>query len=320
MIDPRRIAVYIAGDSKIFFPALVAFDSIQKYNRHLPFDYYMVFEGEGLTPQMKRSLLQRDIAFIDTAELEEHGTVDDLPVMGENRWPKHVFYNWLVPLKLHAADYKYAIKADYDLLCVGPYDLDDVQNPGNTIAALEFEVDLPAEGVKAEHLRDIVNPKRASYYNAGFVAINLDRYMAADTFGKFKTAYARIHADGNKVINAEQAALSIVAAKDSTPIKRLDASYNQRIVYPPRIDDEGQPIIRNIHYLTQNKPWLPPNFSYLDHYVKIGRTTVYMYRSIWQRYAAGVEGFSDFVDIKPDSDLDSIVIMTKVLQAHLKSP
>lgn len=316
MANPNRIAVYIAGDSKIFFPGLVAFDSIQKYNRHLPLDYYMFFEGEGLTHKMELSLMQRDITFVDIAKLEEHGTVDDLPVMGENRWPKHVFYNWLVPNMLHSAGYKYAIKADYDLLCVGSYDLKDVKNPDNTIAGLVFDLDLANEGVAPEHLTDFENPARAPYYNAGFVAINLDRYVEADTFRRFKTVYAEIHADGAKVINAEQAALAIVAAKDTTPLKRLDQSYNQRIVYPPRLDGDGKPIIRNIHYLTHNKPWLPPNFRYLDRYVKIGRTTVFIYRSIWLRYAAGIEGFRDYVQIKPDSELDTIGIMSKILTAH----
>jgi lipopolysaccharide biosynthesis glycosyltransferase len=319
MIDPRRIAVYIAGDSNIFFPALVAIDSIQRHNQHLPFDYFMSFEESGLTDQMRFSLTKRNITFVDVDSLGEHGTVDDLPLMGESRWPKHVFYNWLLPNYLHAVGYQYALKVDYDLLCVEMYELSDVRFPDNTMAGLTFDLNLLGEGVAPEHLTDLPDPEHTPYYNAGFVPINLARYVEQDTFGRFKDVYMRIQSGGKKIANAEQAALAIVGTMDPTPIHRLDAAYNQRITLLPALTPKAKPILKNIHYLTHNKPWLPVDFRYLSGYVKIKRTGVYLYRNIWLNYASEIEGFSDFVKVRPHTDLQTIGIMAKVLDAHYRA-
>lgn len=316
-----RIAVYVAGDAGIYFPGLVALTSIQKHNASHPFDYYMCFDGPDLTSEMADALAKHDIHFVDTADLNEYGDVHTLPAMGERRWPVHVFYNWVIPQWLHDQGYQTAIKADYDLLCTGRYYMPDIHPGEHTIAALTFPVDLIGQGVPTGSLTEagiaVENGKAAApYYNAGFVTINLKRFVGADTFTEFRRVYQSIHKDGAKVVNAEQAALAIVAYQDDMPLKSIPEPYNQRIVHLPALDAEGMPVLKNVHYLTQNKPWLPPDYRYLKGYTETGRTAVYLYRNLWHEYAHTLEGYSSRYGATPPKALEILGMHTEILRAY----
>ena len=70
----QNIAVYIAGDSGIFFPGLVALCSVRQNNAVHAFDYYMCFDGVDLTAEMNSLLMKYDITFVDTAKLAVYGS------------------------------------------------------------------------------------------------------------------------------------------------------------------------------------------------------------------------------------------------------
>lgn len=317
----ERHAVYVAGDANIFFPAVVALKSIQDANPNARFDYYMSFDAVDLTAAMRRILDKYGIYFVDTAELYEYGRVDDIESMRERRWPKHVFYNWLFPMWLKDKSYHFTIKADYDLLCVGGYEVEELLPVSGMFAAFQFSLDILREGVTKESAAKFNLPNQGTkslipYFNAGFVGINTRRYHEVGAFERFKYIYREIHEGGARVTNAEQAALAILAFEEGSGIKPIPESYNRRITTFPDVDGDGDPLIHNIHYLTHNKPWNKPDFTYLDRYAKIGRTAVYIYRDIWHHYARRVDGYDAFVQAQVNHPLQQLGVMTRVLRAY----
>lgn len=317
-----RIAIYVAGDHNIFFPALVALDSIKKNNQDHPFDYYMSFSSVHLTDRMKQILATHDITFIDVEEFNTHGSVAGLSAMHENRWPEEIFYNWIAPFHFAAQGYEYALKVDYDILCLSEYELPKLTNPDSTFTGLAWDLDLTKQGLTNSHLEALDIPdfpaERVAYFNAGFVAINLKRYVEQDTYNKFKTIYALLQSQETTVNMAEQVALSVTAYLDPSPVARLDETYNTRITVLPRMSPDKQPIIRNIHYITQNKPWRPVDFRYLEGYTKSDKTCLYMYRNAWLRYASGIDGFSEFIDVSPPSELETIGMYSQIFASHYR--
>lgn len=317
-----RIAVFIAGDYNIFFPSVVALDSIREHNRNHPFDYYISFSAEHLTERMKQILDAREITFIDVEEFSQYGSVAGLSPMHENRWPEEIFYNWIAPLYFASHGYEYALKVDYDILCLGEYELPRLTNPANTFTGLTWDLNLIKEGLTDSHLQALnisdFTPEKVPYFNAGFVAINLKRYTESDTYNQFKRIYSLIQSQATAVNMTEQVALAITAYLDPSPVARLDETYNTRITVLPRLSNDKQPIIRNIHYITQNKPWRKVDFRYLDGYTKSRKTCLYMYRNVWLNYAAEIDGFSEFIEIGPPSEIETIAMYAQIFASHYR--
>lgn len=316
-----RVAVYIAGDHNIFFPAIVTIASIKQHNAHHPFDFFISFKGEHLTGRMKQILDEHEIDFIDVSEFDQYGSVSGLALMRENRWPEEIFYNWIAPAHFHKMGYEYALKVDYDILCLGPYELSRLLNPDCTFTALTWDVNLRKDGFTNEHADALnlpeMNPDSVPYFNAGFVSINLHRYVSGDLYEIFKSTYSTIQSVGNEVNMLEQIALAVTAFRDPGTVSRLDESYNTRITTLPRMH-AGLPNIRNIHYITQNKPWRPVDFRYLNGYTKAHKTCLYMYRDAWTNFAAKIDGYAEFVDVKPPTALETIGMYTEIFSSHYR--
>lgn len=317
-----RIAVYVVGDSRIFFPGLVALRSVQDNNVSNPFDYFMCFDGKDLTGEMDAVLREHDIRFVDIAVLHDYGSVDDLTLMEEQRFPAHVFCNWLFPYWLHDLGYQEALKVDYDLLCVDRYYLPELMPGAMTVSALKFDADLVRTGVSLEALAELDIPVAEGraivpYYNAGVVGMNVKEYVSRGTFAFFRYAYMTVLERSESVKNAEQVALAIVAYHGDG-IKGIPTAYNQRITILPELSPAGLPILKNIHYLTQNKPWLKPDYRYLNGYAKLGRTGVYIYRDMWHRYAATVPGYTKYVSAHSPSPMETLAMYTTVFMAYDK--
>lgn len=317
-----RIAVYIAGDHNIFFPAVVAIKSIQVHNPNHPFDFFISFSREHLSGRMQQILSDIGATFVDVNTLKAYGSVDGMSLMRENRWPEEIFFNWVAPYHFAALGYEYALKVDYDILCVGEYQMSRLVNPASTFSALTWDLSLFREGLTDRHLSALAMPDldatSVPYFNAGFVAINLKGYVELDLYRHFKRIYTAIESVEGSVNMTEQVALAITATVDPTPVAHLDESYNKRITSLPRLGPDKKPEIRNIHYITQNKPWKPVDFRYLDGYTKAQKTCLYMYRNTWLNFAATIPGFTDFVDIKPPTELETLSMYTEIFASHYR--
>jgi lipopolysaccharide biosynthesis glycosyltransferase len=315
---PKKIAVYIAGDSNIFFPGLVALNSIRIHNGHIPFDYFMFFEKDHLTPRMAELLETYGINFLDSTELDSFGSVEGMAVMAEKVWPAEVFNNWLAPMYFHEAGYEVAVKADYDLLCMAPYALADLAVTKETFASFTWSQNLTADGVTQETLIDLGVPPentlgRLQYFNVGFVSINTSLYVERQVFERFKEIYSRLVGQSGKVKAAEQAAIALLCSVDNLLIRHIGKDYNVRATVLPDLAGDLMPKVRNIHFLTSNKPWKPVSFAYLSAYAKDDRAGLYMYRNIWLHEASKVDCFEEFVSQRPLTDLELLGLWTRVL-------
>jgi len=316
--DSPRVAVYTAGDANIFFPALVAFKSIREHNADLPFDYFMCFDREGLTPRMSELMDRYDVRFLDTAELSRHGSIEDLALMTETVWPSEVFLNWVAPLHFAEAGYSHALKVDYDILCVAPYALADILMHSETFGGNTWGQLLLKDGITAGTLAMLGLPgyssqSRTAYFNVGFVAINLDRYVEGKVFDRFKEVYSVLQAQDGSVNVAEQAAICIIAAVDGHKVRHLGKDYNMRVTQFPELSGDLMPVIRNIHFLTSNKPWRPVSFKYLKHYITSERAGLFFYRNIWLNAASEVDGFAEFVAERPLSEMQMVGLWSRVM-------
>lgn len=322
--SPSRFAVFTAGDINILFPALIALKSIRENNLIHPLDLFIIFPLQDLTEDISEELRKRGIHYVPSEAIREHGSIDDLPLMNEGRWPKEVFDNWAAPNYFANAGYEYAIKVDYDLLCIGHYALDELMPSGSPIAGCVFPVHLKNQGVTQHALESLsLGPETPlennPYINVGFVSFNCHLYRETGFFDTFKKYYSALSSLDTPVANCEQAAISLMCSSNVTSIKNIAPSYNVRITLLPKIDlssDGPSARVKNLHYLTANKPWLPADFKYLDRYAEIGRTSVYLYRQIWLNFASKDPLFDTFVtfDCSDQKELSNLLYM---FQAHL---
>lgn len=319
----ERLAVYIAGDHNIFFPGLVTLTTIRQHNPTAPIDYFMLFEGDGLTDRMEDLLTRHDIGFIPVESLNKYGTIDDMAQMEEKAWPTEVFFNWLAPLAFWDLGYRDIVKADYDMLCVAPWVISDLRMVGADMGTTNWHQSAFGDGVLPETAAELGWTPRdekgtIDYSNVGFVAIDGRSYVQSDFFGIFKNAYQALMSQAGKVAAAEQVAFGIAIELAGLKIKKVDRSYNHRITTIPDLDKEFRPNLRNIHFLTSNKPWRPLSFKYMDAYAKDVRAGLFLYRNLWLKQAAHVEGFSEFVDERPLDTLNELGVAINVVKSMHK--
>lgn len=325
MTDPKssmaeRLAVYIAGDHNIFFPGLVTLATIKQHNPTAPIDLFMLFDEAGLTPRMRELLDKYGINFIPVEALSEYGRIDDMAQMQENVWPTEVFYNWLAPLKFWDMGYRDIVKADYDMLCVAPWDISELRLSGADLATTNWKQSAFKDGVLEETADSIGWVPRddkgtIDYSNVGFVAIDGRSYAQSDFFTVFKSVYQALMAQSGKVAAAEQVAFGITIELVGLKLGKIDKSYNHRVSTLPELDENYFPKIRNIHYLTSNKPWKPLTFKYMHAYAKDGRGGIFLFRNLWLKRAAHIEGFSEFVDQRPHDELNELGIALNVVKS-----
>ncbi len=270
---------------------------------------------------MAEVLKRRGICFVDSAMLIDLVGVDDLPEMSEGRWPVEVFDNWRMPVYLNSLHYKYAIKCDFDFLCLAPYDLADLQGFSETFSAVTFKLDLRREhldedAIRAANIDVTYDIAQSTYFNVGFVAVNCADYCVRNVYSEFVEKYVAFSTFDPLITNSEQAVFSFLEGSGLLSVREIDPNYNVRITTLPPVREDGRADIRNLHFLTQNKPWLPVDFRYFDRYVPIGRTSVYLYREYWLRAARADDLFDKYVHVA-DDELSLLGPMVKVLSAHI---
>lgn len=316
----ERIAVYIAGDSNIFFPGLVTLTSMKQHNPFAPIDYFMLFNADGLTGRMRALLNKHEISFIPVEHLKEFGTIDDMAQMPENVWPTEVFYNWLAPMAFWDRGYRDIVKADYDMLCVASWTISDLRMTDAHMGTTNWYQSAFADGVLPETAAKLGWSPRddkgtIDYSNVGFVAIDGRSYVRSDFFGVFKRTYQTLMNQSERIAASEQVAFGIAVELCGLKLKKVDKSYNHRVTTIPELDQHFRPNLRNIHFLTSNKPWNPLSFKYMHAYAKDGRAGLFLYRNVWLKSAARVEGFNEFVDERPLDVLNELGVALNVVKS-----
>jgi len=310
-----KVAIFVAGDKNIFFPAVIALNSIIENNPDL-FDAFISFPKKDLTNEMVDALEYYKINYIDSSLLEEESSIEDMPLMMEMNWPKEIFLNWVFPYFLLENGYEYSIKVDYDILCLDSYDIDEIIPKDNVMSGLQINVDLQGQGLNKEFLNELseeglYDKSIDSYINVGFVCINNKLYCELDFFGRLKTIYIKMLTACPQTELAEQAAVAI-ALSTTNGVFKISGEYNQRIRWASLIKPDLKPSIKNIHYITKMKPWLPLERSAIRDFTKRKQGMVFLYRSIWLHAASKSPWFNSFCSQKKLEPIEELGLTTVV--------
>ncbi|HKS14094.1 MAG TPA: glycosyltransferase [Pseudomonas sp.] len=305
-----RSAIFVAGDENIFFPALVALESMIAHNPGR-FDPYICFDRDKLTDVMVQALDYHGIKFVDSKKMEAYKTVSALKEMKEGRWPVEIFLNWALPEYFLELGYEYSIKVDYDILCVKPYDVSEMYPELAIAKGLVIDVDFVKEGVAAEALNKAaeegrVDLSKSCYLNAGFVAFDNAKCKDFNFFEKLIATYEYLSSACPDAGLTEQIALAFVLSTHKNGAEKIHPSYNHRVRWGVLVDDRLIPTARNLHYITSFKPWVPFDRTKIKHFVNIRQGVLFAYRAVWLEQAAKSPWFSSFCKESPMSQLQTL--------------
>lgn len=302
-------AVYIAGDERIMFPALVCIASIQEHNPGA-FDFFiytwMAKADEGLLNQARAA----GVKLFDLSVFESYRVPDMFVSLG-GRWPIEIFYNWLAPHHLHELGYEFSIKCDYDILCVGRYEpvrklLPEGKAVAGDIQGIDPFADVPADELDTIEALGLGSRRHKSYMNVGFLVFDNALYLSGRYFDRFRDMYVRLTATGKKYETTEQVAFAIILSADPGKVHRLPIDYNQRIRYAPRLDGDGALKTKNIHYMTFCKPWRNVSRGDLEPFFAADQGAIVPYILYWRAIASRMEAYDKHVAAPRFDALDAL--------------
>jgi lipopolysaccharide biosynthesis glycosyltransferase len=293
----KKVALYVAGDHNILFPAIVALVSFQSNNRNM-FDCFICFDGKSLTSTASTKLKSHGIKFIDAAQVKGHGEAMKIKKMSENVWPVEVNLNWCLPEHFASLGYKYSLKVDYDTLCVGPVDgLTNYFNDKLLFSALKTGADpkVPTNALSA--LKKTLGWEKSREYgiNSGIVTFNNHLCVEANFFEKYVAATEILTQECPKLFAVEQVALALIAANVGNQFILLDKQYHNRS-FAVLHQTDGQPNAAILHYASRPKPWQSLTIVDIQSILKRDYTMMFFYRDIWREAAKQVEGYQSFVE------------------------
>ena len=294
----EKIALFIAGDERIYFPALVTILSIKNHNRR-KFDYFLCFDEQNLTHSMSEELMGYEIHFIHNKTFQEYEIEQTFRSMSEGRWPVKIFYNYVLPIYLEKLGYKYSIKADYDLLCIGEYDLESIMPIDKTIGGLTTKVNLFNEGVTQKTFDTLKSEGKLSsnwtdYMNVGFITFNNKNFTKNKCFEYFVDIYKYLAQTNPEAKLLEQIAFSILLQKLKDQYINFSDAYNHRVLWTRATDQNLNFDTKNIHYITQFKPWKPFELDKLKWFLYRNLGSLFAYRNLWLEFAETIPSFEQF--------------------------
>jgi hypothetical protein len=311
----NEIAVFVAGDKKIFFPAIVLFESLKEKNSS-GFDLFLCFDQDDLTSQMSEALEKRGINFIDAKSVEGYDASLRAGQCLGGRFPPEVCLSWCLPQHLLKSGYRLSMKLDYDLLCTGPLDglLEDVSEEFFlSFSITQFGSTIPddaLEQIKAE--MGLKEPQKF-LINPGVALLDNQKCEDESFYEKIFKIIEILSGKGLKLRALEVAALALFVANHESGFVAMPERYNHRAT-AGTADCEFEPIVSFVHYLTRHKPWLPFSMADLKEISKMGATRIPFYRNLWINFASKIDGFSEYCSEKPYNDLELIGIAGAVLQ------
>lgn len=306
----KKSAIFIAGDENIYFPALVAIESIREHNPDV-FDYFMCFSGDKLTPYMERTLRGKDIHFMDIRELGRYGINEKFSAMSEGHWPVEVFYNYVIPMHLGELGYDYSYKVDYDILCTGKYNLEEIQPTAVGISGWSNKLNLSSPGVPRNVIdalksKGMISSETVSYMNVGFIGFNNKIYAQKDMFGTFTEAYKYLHEACPQAKLLEQIAFALLLESTNGEFISVSEAYNHRVLATRHSDGEFNFDTKNIHFITKFKPWRKLEKDKFRWFIFNGGNHLFLYRNIWLEFAEKVDGFEFFCMERPLTTMQMI--------------
>ena len=249
-----KLCAYIAGDKNIIYPAIVSLLSVIKYNSEL--DLFLFTDSKAVNKEQTEFCKKNNINIVDLSVIDEDGRMHVFKDM--QRWPKEVFYNYIIPYYLTKFSYKYAIKLDYDTLCCYKFKYEDIlPNDSECLSIiLKGSLNKYLNSTDLNLVQNITNLKKFNEFtsvNTGVFVINVKSYLKLDIFTYFRNIYSYIK-DLNISLDQEtleQWAFGAVQCCINHKYKKLPVSYNFRPT--PLVDNMN--IIHVVHFSTVFKPW-----------------------------------------------------------------
>ena len=311
----HSVAVFIAGDHNIFFPALVALASVEEHNPRR-FRKFICFEKSGLTADMIRLMARYDIEFVDANAVPTYESVKRLAPMKEGKWPPEIMLNWALPEYFATLGYDYSVKMDYDVLCINPLTDFEMFTTGQILFSALYSKGstfVPAAASRTIESRTGFRCTFDRAINAG-VAV-FDNRLAADYrfFERYAALYALLVEQCPELPTLEQVALAIIAANLGQGFLPLDSRYNHRIRQLRTVQDFTTDIII-IHYLTRHKPWRPMTIRDVRKLTGADIPVLPFYRSIWLDFASKIDGFHRYCNERPYSSTEFLCLALAVFK------
>lgn len=316
----EKIALFIAGDERIYFPAIVTILSIKKHNPD-DFDFFLCFDERKLSEDMRETLNKNQINFIDNQKLNNYEIEKTFKPMTEGAWPVEVFYNYVLPIHLGEMGYKFSIKADYDLLCIGKYELNEIIPYEGTVGGLSAKVSLLNQGVRPDIHEDLQRTGRLGldpidYMNVGFITFNNERFVRNKCFESFIEIYQYLADKNPEAKLLEQIAFSLLLFKLKGDYITFTDAYNHRVLWTKPVDSDLKFDVKNIHYITQFKPWKPIDLNMLRRVVFRGRGCLFSYRNLWLEFAESLPSFEKYCNERRLTELELTALQMLIVKNY----
>ncbi|WP_157983941.1 hypothetical protein [Nesterenkonia muleiensis] len=308
--DDKRIAAYVAGDNRIFFPALVALKELENHNPER-FDKFIVFDG-SLAIGYEADLMEKaGIKFLDARDVSSYDLIAKSSAMIDRDWPLEVMLNWAVPEYLGSMGYGHSLKLDYDALPVQTFsELDRLINSRMKVSfrtAAARSVAVVNDRASLGTGWDRIDPERpVRQLNAG-VALFDNRAIAEVSeegfFAEVMAIYDEIMTQAPATKTIEQVALAYVCDRFGSDFVDLPHAMNSFArEWNARLEVSAMEVI---HFLGKPKPWQPLEPRLLYRYVTRMKLMPYL-RDIWLSAASRVEGFEDFTNQRASTPLERL--------------
>ena len=245
-----KICAYIAGDKNIIYPSIVCLSSVKKYNKDI--DLFLFTEKRYATDEHIRLCNKYNITIIDINEIDKKHTINYFSAF--MRWPVHVFYNYIAPDFLYTKGYNYAIKLDYDMLCIDAFNIDEILPSKNEGICVIQKRNLSTY-IDEDNLNKIESKFKLDDFkstNTGFIVFNLEFYNKKNVSKLYGDVF--MYFTEKEIISeetSEQFCFGLLQSTLGVKFKKLKYLYNFR----PYIETQNINNTKIIHYTTVLKPW-----------------------------------------------------------------
>lgn len=249
-----KYCAYVVGDKNIIYPAIVTLLSIKRFHPD-DIDLFIMTETKFANDEQFKICQENNIKLIDLDVLSPSEYLADFSDM--KRWPVEIFLNYMAPVYLEGKSYDYAIKLDYDMLCIAPFDFKKITPNKDQIISVITKRPLTyyLEEKNIARLEKSIGNKLADTdcaCNVGTIVIDLKRYCKQKLHMVFADAYKIM--SKIKIINGEtieQFGFGLLQSMKRISFKRLPEAYNFR----PGVCFTNKQDAAIIHYSTIFKPW-----------------------------------------------------------------
>ena len=284
-----RTCAYIAGDKNIIYPAIVCLLSVKKYNMDI--DLFLFSERQFANKEQLKICKEHKINFIDIKEIDTKHRINIFS--GFSRWPAHVFYNYMAPDFLYSKGYNYAIKLDYDMICIDSFIMSEIlpEKTQGICVLPKRKISAYVDKISLKKLKEkfVLGDYRVG--NVGLIVFDLEYFNKNDILNTYIDIFTYVST--NEIYHGdetcEQFCFGLLQGVLNKEFKQLHYAYNFRPYHEKR-DIEN---IKILHYNFKQKPWHPilEDFSNVekDKYIRFIIATAY-----WIEYANSLNFTEDW--------------------------